>query len=148
MKLFQTTLFIALLTLTVSSFATGGDFQRVAAPIRGGWELASRYGEDYIHLFPDFETIGAPELKIYISKAPIVTLNDDNALFRSEELGALGNREGEQWLRVPEDVDVKRYQTIFLYSDYFKKLWAVSKIKVDDEAYKQTRRRVYQGRSF
>lgn len=134
--------------LAVNCFATGGTFQRVAVPIRGSWELASRHGQDHIHLSQDFETLGAPELKIYISKAPLVTLNENNAMFRSEEISVLSNREGEQWLRVPENIDVKRYQTLFLYSEHFKKLWAVSKINVDDEAYRQTRRRVYDGRPF
>lgn len=125
-------------------FAATAFAQNTEVVFSGEWERESRWttfegswkivksGDSYtVELGDDFEAKKAPDLKIFLSKAPLDKISGKNAV----KLGApvlvakLTSYEGKASYKIPSGINPAEFTTIIIHCEEYSKLWGGSALK-------------------
>ena len=106
-----------------------GAWTKKTASIAGKWSVVTRGVERFVVLDAAFKTKNAPDLKLFLSPAPLARLSGDNATEGAMFLGKLTSNKGGQEFAIPRGVDLKRFKTVIIHCEKYAKLWGGAALK-------------------
>ena len=97
----------------------------------GSWKVIKKGEELVVEMGSDFEAKKAPDLKIFLSKAPLDKISGKNATkIGSPVLVAkLEAYKGSARYTLPKGIDISDYQTIIVHCEEYSKLWGGSSLR-------------------
>ena len=106
-----------------------GAWTKKSASIAGKWSLVTRGAERFVVLDASFKTKNAPDLKLFLSPAPLARLSGDNATEGAMLVGKLSSSKGSQEYAIPRGVDLARFKTVIIHCEKYAKLWGGAALK-------------------
>ena len=103
--------------------AASTSFVKKRYSISGEWSVAEHDGQTQIRFSDGFKTKGGPDLKVFLSKHPIETLDSKTAVDHALNIGVLKSKSGAQIYTLPEDVDLADYKSLIIHCEAFSVLW-------------------------
>lgn len=91
--------------------------------ISGNWSLKQEGDNVYIVFHSNFKTKSGPDLKVFITKQSMSSVNGKNAENNSVFLKDLKSNKGEQRYLVPSHIDISQYKSILIHCKKYAKLW-------------------------
>ena len=126
--LFTLVIFCLALTAFAQDGGKSGKWTKKSYNINGSWNI-SKSGETFTLVLDDeFKTKSAPDLKIFLSKKEIESLNSDNATKDAVLVSALRKSSGRQEYVIKESIDLSAYKTILIHCEEYSVLWGVSNL--------------------
>ena len=116
------TVFVATLLAPIAS-AQSGTWTKKSYSISGKWEIVKEGKQYKLKLESGFKTRSAPDLKLFLSKKPLASLNNRNATQGAVLIAKLKSPKGSQEYVLPAGVDPSQYKTLILHCQKFSKLW-------------------------
>ena len=126
---FLASLLLSLAAMTSFALAdpvAGGTWEKKSFRINGSWEIVEQDGQLVLNLDEEFKTRGAPDLKLFLSPAPLSSLNGNNATNGAVLIAPLQSRRGAQSYVLPAGVDLAAFQTLIIHCEAYSKLWGGS----------------------
>lgn len=129
MKTLKTTLFTILMVIGFTSLSqaqskTEGIFSKFNYTVKGSWSIVEEGGNTYLELSDDFSTQRGPDLKIFVTKTSLKSLNGKNAINDAELVSVLKKNKGGQRYLIPSGVNLDNYTTLLIHCERFSKPWA------------------------
>ncbi len=115
--------------LQTSSLHNSGVFTKKRYSIKGGWRIYEEAGQTHITFNEAFKTKGGPDLKVYLSPAPLDALNNNIAVKNSIKIGVLKSNKGAQTYTLPDHIDVSKFQSLIIHCEAFSVLWGGFELK-------------------
>ena len=97
--------------------SAGGEFQGLAHAVEGKAQILESADGGRILRLQDLNVDTGPDLKVYLSAAPVDAGSNYAQEFTS--LGDLKGKIGSQNYEIPEDVDLVRYQSVVIWCQRF-----------------------------
>lgn len=122
--------------LVASTVLYEGSWEKVYAETEGTWKITGNaYGTigRKLELSSDFETMKAPDLKIYLSEEPLADLEDDDATEDAALIGKLQSESGAQTFDIPSTLKLEDYESIFVHSASYAKVWCGADLEEDED---------------
>lgn len=91
--------------------------------ISGNWSLKQEGDKVYIVFHSNFKTKSGPDLKVFITKQSMSSVNGKNAENNSIFLKDLKSNKGEQRYLIPSHIDLSQYKSILIHCKKYAKLW-------------------------
>lgn len=105
-----------------------GGWTKKSNSISGSW-IITKSGETYkLTLDDQFKTKSAPDLKIFLSKKDVNSINSDNATKEATLVSPLQKASGKQQYIIKESIDISQYKTILIHCEEYSVLWGVAKL--------------------
>lgn len=114
--------FIALSLASTLSHASG-HWTKKSFAIQGSWSIVERNGSHVLTLDENFKTRSAPDLKIFLSRAPLSSLRGSNATSQSILISPLQSNRGAQEYVLPSGIDITQFQSLIIHCEAYSKLW-------------------------
>lgn len=92
--------------------------------VEGSWKIIREGKRRFIVLSKDFETVAAPDLKIFLSPTAVDKLDDDNATRGSLRVAKLKKAKGAQRYEIPAKVSLRKYASVIIHCERYTKLFA------------------------
>lgn len=96
-----------------------GGWSKKSSRINGSWSITG----NILTISDDFKTRSGPDLKIFLSTAPLSQLNGNNATSNAILVSPLASASGGQQYYLPAGVDLSQFQSIIIHCEAFSKLW-------------------------
>ena len=110
-----------------------GTWQRESrwTTFEGSWKIVKNGDRYLVEMGEDFEAKKAPDLKIFLSKAPLGDIKGSNATKKGDPVfvAKLTSYKGKASYEVPSYINVKEYTTIIVHCEEYAKLWGGSALK-------------------
>ena len=126
-------LIISIAVQAQSEVVFKGEFERESrwTTFEGSWSIVKE-GDSYkVVLADDFEAKKAPDLKIFLSKAPLDDINGKNAVEKGDPIlvAKLTSYKGKASYTIPSGINPADYATIIIHCEEYSKLWGGSPLK-------------------
>ena len=128
-----------LLMFAVSAFAQNtevvfsGEWERESrwTTFEGSWKIIKNGDSFTVELGDDFEAKKAPDLKIFLSKAPLDKISGKNAVSLGKPVlvAKLTSYEGKASYKIPAGINPADFTTIIIHCQEYSKLWGGSSLK-------------------
>ena len=126
-KIVNTSLLSLLALIAMISFALAADskpWKNQEFKVKGNWSIEQRADGNYIVLDEAFKTRGAPDLKLFVSKANYSDITGKNATRNASFVAKLKSNKGAQSYKIPSNINVSDYQSLIIHCEQYSKLWA------------------------
>lgn len=123
MRLFLALMVLAALSMTANLSHASGHWTKKSFAIQGSWSIVERNGSHVLTLDENFKTRSAPDLKIFLSRAPLSSLKGSNATNQSILVSALQSNRGAQEYVLPAGIDISQFQSLIIHCEAYSKLW-------------------------
>ena len=115
---------LAIALFPALAFADGsGEFVSKRYNIQGSWEITEIEGQTAIRFSDDFKTKSGPDLKLFLSPAPVDEVTGRSVTDTARKIAVLASNKGEQTYILPDDVDLTEYQSLLIQCEAFSVLW-------------------------
>lgn len=91
--------------------------------IKGNWSLKVEGDKTFVVLHDNFKTKNGPDLKVFLSKQTIATVNGKNALNNAILLKTLKSNKGGQRYLIPAALDISEYKSVLIHCEKYSVLW-------------------------
>lgn len=91
--------------------------------IKGQAEISKVDGQRVLALSDDFKTKSGPDLKVYLSKRSLSTLDGKSVESSSIKLSVLKSNRGAQSYIIPDDIELSEFQSVVIHCEAFSVLW-------------------------
>ncbi len=97
----------------------------------GDWKIVKKEGQLIVEMGDNFEAKKAPDLQIFLSKAPLDDISGKNATKKGSPVlvAKLDSYKGKASYVIPEGINLADYQTIIVHCVEYSKLWGGSALK-------------------
>jgi len=92
----------------------------------GKWLIVRENGALFVELDADFETRGAPDLKLFLSPLSAAEVNKDNAVDGALLISPLESNSGAQRYPIPADTELAAFQSIIIHCEQYTVLWSAA----------------------
>lgn len=110
-----------------------GEWERESrwTTFEGSWKIVKNGDSFNVELGDDFEAKKAPDLKIFLSKAPLDKISGKNAVSLGDPVlvAKLTSYEGKASYKIPAGINPAEYTTIIIHCEEYSKLWGGSSLK-------------------
>ena len=110
-----------------------GEFERESrwTTFEGSWSIVKEGDAYKVVLGDDFEAKKAPDLKIFLSKAPFDDITGKNAVSKGSPklVAKLTSYKGKTSYAIPAGINPADFTTIIIHCEEYSKLWGGSPLK-------------------
>ena len=125
-------IFILTLTLiftTASNAQKGNTWIKKNYSVSGNWSVETNAGKTYLVLHSDFKTSKGPDLKLFLAKKNISTIDKSEAIEKHGLLlGELKSYKGEQRYLIPKNIVLSDYKSLVVHCEKYTKVWGATAI--------------------
>ncbi|MEM7195250.1 MAG: DM13 domain-containing protein [Pseudomonadota bacterium] len=103
-----------------------GGWTGLGYDIDGGWSIVDRDSKRYIVFDENFDTKNGPDLKVYLSKKSVNTVQGRTVVKSSIEISPLKSASGTQEYEIPADVELDDFKSLLIHCEAYSHLWGGS----------------------